>query len=172
LQANNDTKTVGVLNEGIGGNCVLHGGLGPTAISRFDRDVLSKNGVRWLIVLEGVNDIGGSGDGDVATSLISALKTIIDQAHARSIRVYGATILPFGGSSYFSPAHETARQAVNHWIRSGGKFDAVIDFDAAIHDPQDPNRLVPVADSSDHLHPNETGYKMMANAIDLKLFAK
>jgi lysophospholipase L1-like esterase len=100
LQANNDTRTVGVVDEGIGGNCVLHGGLGPTALSRFDRDVLAQSGVRWLIVLEGVNDIGASGDGDVATSLISAFKTIVDQAHAKNIRVYGGTVLPFGGSFF------------------------------------------------------------------------
>jgi lysophospholipase L1-like esterase len=171
LQASNETKLVGVLNEGIGGNCVLGGGLGPPALSRLDRDILSQSGVRWLIVLEGVNDIGGS-DGDVAPTLISAFGKIIEQASAKSIRVYGATILPFGGSSYFSLAHEAARQTVNDWIRASGKFDAVIDFDAATRDPQNPTRLVPPADSGDHLHPNEAGYKMMADAIDLNLFIK
>jgi lysophospholipase L1-like esterase len=172
LQSEKSTANIAVLNEGIGGNCVLRGGLGPTALSRFDRDVLSQSGARWLIVLEGVNDIGGSWNDIVATNLISAFEKIIDQAHAKNIRVYGATILPFAGSQYSSPAHEAARQSVNDWIRHRGKFDAVIDFDAAMRDSQNPTHLLPAADSSDHLHPNEAGYKMMADAIDLKLFAK
>jgi len=172
LQSEKSTANIAVLNEGIGGNCVLRGGLGPTALSRFDRDGLSRSGARWLIVLEGVNDIGGSWNDTVATNLISAFEKIIDQAHAKNIRVYGATILPFAGSQYSSPAHEAARQSVNDWIRHSGKFDAVIDFDAATRDPQNPTHLLPAADSSDHLHPNEAGYKMMADAIDLKLFAK
>jgi len=170
LQADKTLADIAVLNEGIGGNCVLRGGLGPTALSRFDRDVLSQSGVRWLIVLEGVNDIGGSRDPSVATNLIAAYDKMIEQAHARNLRVYGATITPFGGSFYDNPGHETARETVNNWIRTSGKFDAVIDFDAAIRDPQNPTHLLPAADSSDHLHPNEAGYKIMAGAIDLKLF--
>lgn len=170
LQANPDTTGIAVLNEGIGGNCVLHGGLGPTALSRFNRDVLSQSDVRWLVILEGVNDIGGSRGTSVATNLITAYEKFIQQAHERRILVYGATILPFGGSFYDSPAHEMAREMVNDWIRTSGKFDAIIDFDTAMRNPQDPSRLQSVADSGDHLHPNETGYKMMADAIDLKLF--
>jgi len=172
LQADKRLANIAVLNEGIGGNCVLHGGLGPTALSRFDRDVLSQSGVRWLIVLEGVNDIGGSHDAAVATNLIAAYGKMIEQAHARHIRVYGATIQPFGGSFYDSPAHEAARQTVNDWIRTSGRFDAVIDFDAATRDPLNPNHLLPVADSNDHLHPNEAGYRIMAGAINLKLFRR
>ena len=174
LQSEKSTANIAVLNEGIGGNCVLRGGLGPTALSRFDRDVLDQNSVRWLIVLEGVNDIGGSygTNSTVAPDLIAAYQKFIDQAHAKNIRVYGATILPFEGSQYSSPAHEAARQSVNDWIRTRGKFDAVIDFDAAARDPQNPTHLLPSADSGDHLHPNEAGYKMMADAIDLKLFAR
>jgi lysophospholipase L1-like esterase len=174
LQADGGTKSIGVLNEGIGGNCVLHGGLGPTALSRFKRDVLDQDAVRWLIVLEGVNDIGGSRgtNSPVAQNLIIAFQKIIDQAHARKIRVYGATILPFGRSFYDSPAHEAARQEVNNWIRTSGRFDAVIDFDAITRDPQNPSRLQTVADSGDHLHPGVKGYEMMADAIDLKLFEK
>jgi lysophospholipase L1-like esterase len=172
LQADHDTANIAVLNEGIGGNCVLRGGLGPTALSRFDRDVLSQSGVRWLIILEGVNDIGSSHDTSVATNLIEAYENMIGQAHARHIRVYGATILPFGNSGYNSPAHEAARQKVNDWIRSSGKFDAVIDFDAALRDPQNPSHLVLLVDSGDHLHPNERGYRMMADTVDLKLFEK
>jgi lysophospholipase L1-like esterase len=170
LQANPNTADVAVLNEGIGGNCVLRGGLGPTALSRFNRDVLSQADARWLIILEGVNDIGGSRNASVATNLITAYENFIGQAHQHHILVYGATILPFGKSFYDSPAHETARETVNNWIRTSGKFDAVIDFDAAVRDPQNPSRLQSAADSGDHLHPNETGYKMMADAIDLKLF--
>lgn len=172
LQSDKNTADIAVLNEGIGGNCVLRGGLGPTVVSRFDRDVLSPSGVRWLIVLEGVNDIGGSHDASVATNLIVAYGQIIDQAHARRLRVYGATILPFGRSFYDSPAHEAARETVNQWIRTSDKFDAVIDFDAVMRDPQNPSHLLPAADSGDHLHPNEAGYEIMADAIDLKLFSK
>ncbi len=170
LQADKNTAGIAVLNEGIGGNCVLRGGLGPTALSRFDRDVLSLSAVRWLIVLEGVNDIGGSHDASVATNLIAAYGQMIEQAHAHHLRVYGATILPFGRSFYDSPAHEAARETVNRWIRTSGRFDAVIDFDAVMRDPQSPTHLLPGADSGDHLHPNEAGYKIMADAIDLKLF--
>lgn len=172
LQADKDLADIAVLNEGIGGNCILRGGLGPTALSRFDRDVLSQDGVRWLIVFEGVNDIGGSHgtNSPVAENLIAAYGKFIDQAHAHHLRAYGATITPFGGSSYDSPAHEAARETVNNWIRTSGKFDAVIDFDAVVRNPQNPSRLLPAADSGDHLHPNEHGYEMMADAINLKLF--
>ncbi len=172
LQADRDLSDIAVLNEGIGGNCVLRGGLGPPALARFDRDVLSQSGVRWLIVLEGVNDIGGSRNASVATNLIAAYDKMIEQAHARNLRVYGATITPFGGSFYDRPGHETARETVNDWIRTSGKFDAVIDFDADMRDPQNPSHLLPAADSGDHLHPNEAGYKIMADAIGLKLFRK
>ena len=174
LQSNDDTKNVAVLNEGIGGNCVLRGGLGPTALSRFDRDVLEQSSVRWLIIFEGVNDIGGSRgtNSPVAQNLISAFQKFIDEAHAKNIRVYGATITPVGSSFYDSPAHELARQTVNDWIRTSGKFDAVIDFDAAVRDPQNPTQLSPAANSVDHLHLGVKGYQMMADAIDLKLFEK
>jgi lysophospholipase L1-like esterase len=174
LQANGETAGIGVLNEGIGGNCVVRGGLGPTALSRLQRDVLDQDAVRWMIVLEGVNDIGGSRgtNSTVAQNLIGAYQQIIDQAHARHIRVYGATILPFEGSMYFSPSHEAARAEVNDWIRTSGKFDGVIDFDAVTRDPANPSRLAAAADSGDHLHPGVHGYEMMARAIDLKLFAK
>lgn len=173
LQADKAMADIAVLNEGIGGNCVLHGGLGPTAQARFNRDVLSQSGVRWLIVFEGVNDIGTSRPSDsatVATNLIAAFEKFIEEAHAHHIRVYGATITPFGGSFYDSPAHEAARETVNNWIRTGGKYDAVIDFDAVMRNPQNPSHLLPTADSGDHLHPNERGYRMMAAAINLKLF--
>lgn len=174
LQADARTANVAVLNQGIGGNRVLRGGLGPTALARFDRDVLGRCGVRWLIVLEGVNDLGEArGEGEAATTareLIEAYRWMIRRAHERGIRVYGATILPFGGSFYEGPGREAARQTVNAWIRSG-EFDAVIDMDAAMRDPAQPSRLRADGDGGDHLHPNSAGYVTMANAIDLGLFA-
>ena len=172
LQTNGGTKNIAVLNEGIGGNCVLSGGLGPTALSRFERDVLDQNSVNWLIVLEGVNDIGGSNgtNSPVAHDLTAAFQEIIDRAHAKNIHVYGATITPLGGSFYDKPGHEAARQTVNDWIRTSGKFDAVIDFDAVVRDPAHMTNLQSAYDSGDHLHLNVAGYKKMAEAIDLKLF--
>jgi lysophospholipase L1-like esterase len=174
LQENPATREVAVLNEGIGGNCVLRNCLGPSALSRFKRDVLDQNGVRWLIILEGINDIGGAhgseGSAAVASNLIAAYNQMIDSAHAKGIRVYGATMLPFGGSFYDSPDHQSAWKTVNDWIRSSGRFDAVIDLDSAMQDPANPLHLLPEADSGDHLHPSETGHRMMAEAVNLKLF--
>jgi lysophospholipase L1-like esterase len=179
LQANITTANIGVLNEGIGGNRILHDGLGPSALARFDRDVLAQDGVRWLIVFEGVNDIGTAATAATHNEkpatpqdIIAAYEQIILRAHAHGIRAIGATITPFGGSFYSSPAAEAARQTVNTWIRTSGKFDAVIDFDAALRDPNNPTHLLAAADSGDHLHPADAGYKMMADAIDLTLFGK
>ena len=170
LSTNFSTAEVAVVNEGIGGNAVLAGGLGPTALVRFDRDVLGQSGAKWLIVLAGVNDIGQSGDQAVATNLIAAYEKFVAKAHSRNIRAYGVPILPFGGAMYFSTAHETARQMVNDWIRTSGKFDAVIDLDAAVRDPANPANLLPAYDSGDHLHLNVAGYQKMADEIDLRLF--
>ena len=173
LRATPATRNVAVLNAGIGGNAVVRGGLGPPALQRFQRDVLDQPGVRWLIVSEGVNDIGGSRPDSavtVAQQLIAAFKDMISRAHARGLRVYGATILPFGRSFYSTPEHEAARQTVNAWIRTSHAFDAVIDFDSAMRDSVDPKRLRSDADSGDHLHPNENGYRLMAAAIDQALF--
>jgi lysophospholipase L1-like esterase len=173
LRANPATSTVAVLNQGIGGNAVLSGGLGPTAVQRFERDVLRQSGVRWLIVLEGVNDIGGSTSGQtVAANLIAAYDQLITMARARGIRVYGVPILPFGGSSYASADREAARQTVNQWIRTSGRFDGVIDLDAAVRDPANTMNLLPAYDSSDHLHLNVAGYRAMADAIDLAVFTR
>ena len=166
--------SVAVLNAGIGGNAVVRGGLGPTALARFDRDVLSQARARWVIVCDGVNDIGGSRPDSaaaVALHLIDAYGEMIRRAHARGIKVYGATVMPFGGSQYSSREHEAARLAVNAWIRKGGAFDAVIDFDAATRDPTDPSRLRGDVDGGDHLHPSAAGYRIMAGSIDLSLFA-
>ena len=170
LQENPATQHVAVLNEGIGGNAVLSGGLGPTALNRFQRDVIDQNGVKWLIILEGINDIGGSFGTGIAQNLINAYGQMIDIAHSNGIFVYGATLLPFGGSSYYSTNHETSRETVNEWIRNSGSFDAVIDLDKALRDPADTLRYLTEADDGDHLHPSETGHRLMAEAVDLNLF--
>jgi lysophospholipase L1-like esterase len=174
LQSNPATKEISVLNEGIGGNCILHGCLGPTALSRFDRDVINQPKVKWLIILEGINDIGGAhgvkASEIVADRLIDSYKWMIKVAHAHGIKVYGATMTPFAGSFYDRPGHIAAWKKVNNWIRTSGQFDAVIDFDAAMRDPAHPLHLLPKGDSGDHLHPNPLGYRMMAKAINLSLF--
>jgi len=174
LQENSDTKEIAVLNEGIGGNCVLRTCLGPSAISRFERDVIHQSKVRWLIILEGINDIGQVHTAEaaktIANDLIAAYESMIDSAHAKGILVYGATLLPFGGSFYDNPNSEAAWKTVNKWIRNSGRFDAVIDLDEALRDPANPLHLLPDADSGDHLHPSERGHRMMAEAVDLTLF--
>lgn len=176
LHANKSTSNVGVLNEGIGGNRLLQDGLGPNGLARLDRDVLAQTSPRWLIVLEGVNDIGTCTEkcepAANAQNIICAYQQIILRAHSQGIRVYGATITPFGRSFYDSAEAERARQTVNDWIRTSGQFDAVIDFDAAIRDPNNPLNLSAGADSGDHLHPSDAGYKTMADSVNLKLFTK
>ncbi|HYW34208.1 MAG TPA: SGNH/GDSL hydrolase family protein [Balneolaceae bacterium] len=175
LQANPATKEVSVLNEGLGGNCVLHDGcLGPPAVRRFKRDVIDHPKVKWLIVLEGINDIGTShgpkNAAIIADRLIDAYKWMINTAHAHHIKVYGATMTPFAGSFYDKPGHIAAWKKVNKWIRNSGRFDAVIDFDKAMRDPKHPLHLIPKGDSGGHLHPDSLGYAMMAKSINLKLF--
>lgn len=172
LQAQPETSHLAVLNLGIGGNAVLQGGLGPTALQRFQRDVLEQRGVRYVIVLEGVNDLGFSTDAGIAERLIAAYGGFIARAHAQGLLVYGVPILPFGGSRYDTPAHQLARQAINGWIRTSGQFDAVIDLDAAVRDPAQPDRLLPPYATSDLLHLSPAGYQAMANAVDLSLFSR
>jgi lysophospholipase L1-like esterase len=181
LDSDSRLSTTSVLNEGIGGNRLLLDGLGPNALARFDRDVLAQPGVRFLIVLEGVNDLGmltrdhdaSSSDHDALVgNILSAYRQIALRAHAHGIRVIGATILPYEGSDYYhpGPASEADRQTVNQWIRSAKDFDAVVDFDALTRDPAHPSRLLPAFDSGDHLHPSPAGYKAMGEAIPLTLF--
>ena len=176
LQASVANRGVGVSNQGIGGNHLLIDGLGPNALARFDRDVLAPAGVRWVIVFEGVNDLGGlARNGEVAPAehaalvqrVIAAYEQIIVRAHAQGLRVVGATITPYVGSDYYHPGplSEADRQAVNQWIRTAGHFDAVVDFDKVVGDPQHPDRLLPAFDCGDHLHPSPAGYRAMGEAV-------
>ena len=182
LQDSPQTRTTGVSNQGIGGNHLLTDGLGQNALARFDRDVLAQAGVRWVIVLEGVNDLGGLAIFHEAApeehslrvrQIIAAYQQIIARAHAHGLVVFGGTITPYVGSVYYHPGplSEADRQAVNQWIRAAGHLDAVIDFDAALRDPQHPDHLLPAYDCGDHLHPSVAGYKAMGDAIPLSLFA-
>jgi lysophospholipase L1-like esterase len=163
---------VGVANAGINGNRLLsESKFGPDALARFDRDVLSKAGVRYVTVLLGINDIGHAPDTPVETSaIIAALKQLADRAHDHGLKIYGATLLPFEASPYWAAEGESMRQAVNGWIRQAGAFDAVLDFDRVTRDPAHPVRLLAAYDSGDHLHPNDAGYAAMAASIDLDLF--
>ncbi len=178
LHTNTPTTNIGVVNVGIGGNAIF-GGLGPAAVKRFDRDVLEQSGARWLILFEGVNDIGGA-RGEradmLATNLIAAYTEFAEKAHAKNLRVFGATITPFGGNGYYSVEHEAIRQQVNAWIRTNLICDGVIDFDAAVRDPADATKFKvayhPGVNANDWLHLNPAGYKAMADAIDLNLFAQ
>lgn len=169
---------IAVLNEGIGGNRVLNEGYGPSAISRLDRDVLAQSGVRYVIVLESINDIGRLAhvqvpwDDVTAPQLEMGLKQIADQAHEHGLKIFGATLTPYGGAGYYSEKGEQVREAVNDWIRTSGVFDGVVDFDKITRDPQNPKAFNPSYDSGDHLHPSDAGYKAMGEGIDLTLFGK
>lgn len=168
--------SMAVLNSGIGGSRLLSQSTfqaGPTGLARFDRDVLTQSGVTHVIVADmALNDIGGARENAApsAEDLIVALKQLIERAHARGIRIYGATLTPFEGAGYYTKVGEEKRQTVNQWIRTGHAFDAVIDFDVASRDPEHPLRFLPAYDSGDHLHPNDAGYQAMGAAIDLALF--
>ena len=177
-----DKKKLGniaVLNQGIGGNRILRDGLGPSGLSRFDRDVLGHPGVRWVIVYEGVNDIGGTRtetntdqQNIVVDGLIQAFQQFVTRAHTHNVLAYCATITPFGRSFYFTSSTEASRQAVNHWIRTSGQCDAVLDFDEAARNPVKTEELDAAFDSGDHLHLSSNGYLKLASSIDLKLFSQ
>ncbi|MFI0815894.1 SGNH/GDSL hydrolase family protein [Streptomyces sp. NPDC021098] len=178
LRADHRTADTAVLNQAAGGNRILQDGLGPNGLARLDRDVLAQSGVTSLVVFEGINDIGTApatpdAQRDVADRLISAYGQIVVRAHAQGIRVYGATLTPFGGNTPYDDAaghRETARQRVNDWIRTSGRFDAVVDLDRATRDTADPGRLRPDLDTGDHLHLNPAGYRVIADAFPLRLF--
>ena len=181
LHAELPSRCLAVLNLGIGGNRLLLDGLGPNVLARFDRDVLAQPGVRYLIVLEGLNDIGTFGLHESAMqaahdqlvhAMIAAYEQIVLRARAHGIRVFGGTLTPFTGSAFYNPGprSEADRVAVNRWIRAVNHFDAVIDFDQALRDPQKPQQLLPAYDSGDHIHPSPAGYRAMAEAIRLADF--
>jgi lysophospholipase L1-like esterase len=171
------SPTLSVADEGIGGNRLLTASrcCGASAQARFARDALDQSGVRDVIVLEGINDIGlsvgprHSDTGLTPARIIAGYRDLIAQAHARGVRIFGATLLPYQGAGYYSPAGEAIREAVNAWIRTSGAFDGVIDFDAVMRDPANPLRLNPAYDSGDRLHPNDAGYQAMADAINLDM---
>ena len=172
LLANKATKRVGVLNMGIGGNCVLGGGLGPAAVNRYQRDLFGQEGVKWIILFEAVNDLGYARNGvQTAERIIEVYKKIIDEAHQKGIRVFGATITPFKGNNYYSEDHEKGRSTINTWIRTTDLLDGVIDFDQAVRNPQDPEAMqAQFLFENDWLHLNAKGYETMGNSIDLNLF--
>jgi len=178
LHANPSTRNLAVINEGIGGNRILHDGWGPNALSRFDSDLLAPSGVKFVILLESINDIGnaynptGAHDIVTAADLITGFTQFAARAHAHGIKVFGATITPYTGAGYSSPAGEAVRQTVNQWIRTNTLFDGVVDFDKATRDPANPAVFSSTVDSGDHLHPGDAGFHTMANAIDLTLFTK
>jgi lysophospholipase L1-like esterase len=188
LEGKQGSSPLAILNEGIGGNRILHDGAGVSALARFDRDVLAQPGVTNLIVLEGINDIGwphmktrpsanGTSQNESpfaheavsAQDLIAGLQQIIERAHEHGIRVFGATLTPFEGADYYSADGEVERQALNQWIRTSGAFHGVFDFDAAVRDPSHPSEFREDYQSGDHLHPSAAGYKAMADAINLSL---
>ena len=176
LAANKATANIAVANLGIGGNRVLRDGNGASALARFDRDVLSQPGVRWVTLMEGINDIGrGSMDpaeAVTADELIGSYKQFIAQAHAHGILAIGCTLTPYEGAGYAREEGEQIRAALNSWIRMSGAFDAVVDFEAATRDPGNPKRFRAEFDPGDHLHPNDAGYQAMADAFDLKIFKR
>ena len=159
----------GIMNEGISGNRVLADGAGVSAQARLDRDVLSQPDVKSVVLLEGINDIGG-GQATSADQIIAAYRQLIARAHSADVCIIGGTLTPFEGARppYYTPEKDLIRKAVNEFVRTSGEFDSVIDFDAAMRDPANPNRFLPAYDSGDHLHPKDAGYQAMANAIDLK----
>jgi lysophospholipase L1-like esterase len=170
------------VNAGVSGNRILHDHpedlFGPNALARLDRDVLSTPGLKWVVLMEGINDIGHSTAGGLsdqevsADQIIAGMKQTIARVHARGAKIYGATLTPYEGTvfhGYYQQEGEVKRAAVNAWIRHGD-FDAVIDFDAAVRDPDHPTRIRADYDVDDHLHPNDAGYRAMGEAVDLKLF--
>jgi lysophospholipase L1-like esterase len=176
LQADKKTADLAVLNEGIGGNRILHDVTGPSALARFDRDVIAQAGVKYVIMLESINDIGHSQDPvkpyDVITAddLIFGFSQLAERAHTHGIKFFAATVLPYIGAKYASPSGDEIRQAVNKWIRTTTLIDGFIDMEKTTQDPANPTMYLPADDMGDHLHPSAAGHQAMANSIDLKLF--
>ncbi|WML33255.1 SGNH/GDSL hydrolase family protein [Clostridium sp. OS1-26] len=179
-------KNLSVIREAIGGNRILHnsesklhGLFGPSGISRFEKAIIDHQGAKYIIVLEGVNDIMHTGPGGLAPAsetvskdeIITGLEKYIELAHKHNLKIYGATIMPFKGYEVYTDELDIKRKEINEWIRTSGKFDGVIDFDKATLDPDNPSKLLPRYDSGDHLHPSDAGGEAMAKAIDLKFFS-
>jgi lysophospholipase L1-like esterase len=179
LQSSPTTNSIAIINQAAGGNRILADGLGPNALGRIDRDVIAQSGVRYMLIYEGVNDIGvaspsPSSQSAITTQLISAFSQIVLRVHRMGIVAIGATITPFSGpgQAYSDPEREKSRQRVNEWIRHSGVFDAVVDFDEAVRDPKNGTQLDPRWDSGDYLHLNPEGYKGMAGVVDLEVFGR
>ena len=174
LLANKATRQIGVLNMGIGGNCVLGGGLGPAAVNRYQRDLFGQEGVKWIILFEAVNDLGYARNGEqTANRIIDVYKRIIREAHQKGIRVIGATITPFKGNNYYTEDHEKGRSTINQWIRTTKMLDGIIDFDQAVRNPQGTIAMQQqFLFENDWLHLNAKGYETMGSCIDLDLFTK
>jgi len=179
LHANSATSNIGVLNEGISGARILHDVTGPSALARFDRDVLAQTGAKYVIIALGTNDIGRTFFPRVpdespitAEQLVWGLQQILARAHARGVKVIATTLNPYEGADFYNVPGDRMREAFNAYVRTSGIFDGVVDFDRVMRDPSHPARFLPAYDSGDHLHPNDAGYKAMADAIDLKLFTR
>ena len=175
LKENKSTQRVAVVNQGISGNQVLRDGAGISALARLDRDVLTRPGVKWVILLEGINDINirtrpNGANQLTPEELIGGYRQIIERCHAQGIKVMGATLTPAVGVPTYSEHGEEVRVAVNRWIRAKGNFDAVVDFEAVLRDPQNPAKLKAAGDSGDHIHPNDAGNQLVADAFDLGVF--
>lgn len=179
MQKNAATKNIAVVNQAAGGNRILADGLGPNALGRIERDVISQSGIKYAMIFEGVNDIGTADATTAAQQAIGdrviwALKQMVTRMNIAGLPVFGATITPFSGDPtiqpYSSPVREVTRQRVNKFIRTSGIFAAVIDFDKVVADPANPSQLAPNFDSGDFLHPNVAGYQAMANSIPLNIF--
>jgi lysophospholipase L1-like esterase len=177
MSAQSGPQTLGVVDAGIGGNRVLTDvpnlWQGVSALKRFGHDALGQPGVRDVILMEGINDIGNNAGPNgaplTAQDLINGYQTLINQAHAAGVKIIGGTMMPCQGNGYYTPERDALRNTVNNWIRTSGAFDGVVDFDLAMRDPNNPTAINPAYDSGDHLHPNDTGMQAMANAVDLRL---
>ncbi len=178
LSRDKTTAQLGVLDEGIDGNRVLNDGWAQNALARFDRDVVAQSGVKYLIIVEGINDIGrlshprAPADDVSVQDLETGLKQLVDRAHTHHIKVIGGTLTPYKGAGYYSEKGEAVREALNQWIRNSGVFDAVLDFDKVTADPANPQQFLPKYDHGDHLHPSDAGYEAMGNALNLESLRK
>jgi lysophospholipase L1-like esterase len=174
LGGNPGAGSYAIVNQGISGNRVLRDGTATNALARFDRDVIAQPGVKWVMILEGINDIGNAsranfeGENNVtADDLIGGMKQLIERARMHGIRVIGCTLTPYQGAAYYSDKGEEIRTAYNNWIRTGDVLDAVVDFDKATQDPANPKQIRPMYNIMDHLHPNDAGYQAMADLVDV-----